>query len=222
MQTDAPSRERNSGFSLIELLVVVAIGMILAAVGLPGFARAVRSYKIQGAAKQVAGDLQTARSKAVMTNTTNGVSLVIVDSDSYRYVQEDLTKSDDTPRSPLLDLPQGVRFVAQTGAERSPSIRFQHMGGFCNPGAGGVCVGGVKPLCDGSETNPATCACSSDEKTKRCTDSAPQNYFAPDSPATGGVTGGVYAELREETTDLMRRVHIAPGGRIRPGQGQAD
>jgi prepilin-type N-terminal cleavage/methylation domain-containing protein len=222
MRNGVSSREGNSGFSLVELLVVVAIGITLATIALPGFARAIRSYHIQGAAKQVAGELQTARSKGVMTNTANGVSFVIVDSDSYRYVQEDLTSAGDTPLAPLLDLPPGVKFVPTGDAAGSPSVRFQHLGGFCNPGAGGTCLAGVAPVCTGSETNPASCACLSTEKARRCTDTAVTKYFAPDSPATGGIVGGLYVQLLEGATGLVRRVHIAPGGRIRAGQGQAD
>jgi prepilin-type N-terminal cleavage/methylation domain-containing protein len=222
MRTDASSREPIRGFTLLELLVVVAIGMILAAVALPTLTNAVRAYKIQGAAKQVTGDLQTARGRAVMTNATNGVSLVIVDADTYRYVQEDLTKSDDTPLGPLLDLPQGVRFVTTTDAAGSPSVRFQRLGSFCNPGAASGCATGVVPLCVGGETNPATCACLTTEKAARCTNSAGMKYFAPDSVAIGGIDGGVYVQLLEETTGLSRRVHIAPGGRVRAAQGQGD
>ncbi len=141
MRTDVSPRERNGGFSLIELLVVVAIGVILAAVGLPGLIRSMRSYKIQGAAKQVAGDLQTARSRAVMSNTQTGVSLVIVDSDSYRLVFEDRMRADDVPLGPLQDLPQGVHFVQNTVNGKASSIRFQQLGGFCNPTPDTVATG---------------------------------------------------------------------------------
>ena len=49
-----------------------------------------RTTGSSGAAQEVAGELQSARSKAIMTNTNSGVSFVVVDKDSYRFVQEDL------------------------------------------------------------------------------------------------------------------------------------
>ena len=222
MRTEPSSCERSSGFSLIEMLVVVAIAMILAATGLPILVSAVRSYKIQGATKQMVGELQTARGKAVMTNANHGVSFVIVDDDSYRYVQEDLDGDDDQPRSPLLDLPRGVHFVPTSVTGSSPSVRFENLGGFCNPdGATGKCTrAGVTPICP--DDTDKLCACTLTEKPRRCTTHAGEKFFAPDSPTTGGVDGGLYVQLAEETTGLRRRVHIAPGGRIRAGQGQND
>jgi len=222
MRTEPSSRERSSGFSLIEMLVVVAIAMILAATGLPILVSVVRSYKIQGATKQMVGELQTARGKAIMTNAHRGVSFVIVDDDSYRYVQEDLDQDDDQPRSPLLDLPQGVRFIPTGVAGSSPSVRFENLGGFCNTATvTGTCTkAGVTVICVGPTDK--FCGCTSTEAPKRCTTHAGENFFAPDGPTTGGVDGGLYVQLAEETTGLRRRVHIAPGGRIRAGQGQND
>ena len=83
-------RRPDRGFSLVEMLIVVAIVAIMAAVAFPNIAQYTRNYRIKGAAQQVAGELQAARSKAIMTNTNNGVSFVVVDRDSYRFVQEDL------------------------------------------------------------------------------------------------------------------------------------
>ena len=57
-------RSRES-FSAAELLVVVAMLAILAAVSLPLFARTLSSSRLSGAARQIAGETRSARSLAI-------------------------------------------------------------------------------------------------------------------------------------------------------------
>jgi hypothetical protein len=165
----------------------------MVAVALPSIGQYLRNYKIKGAAQEVAGMLQTARGKAIGTNTNSGVSFFVVDFDSYRFVQEDITASE--PRSALHDLPLGVAFVVATAPNSGPSIRFNRMGGFCNPGVAGCAAAFADP-------------CGAD--TARCTTSAGANFFAPQADGTLILT------LREQATNLQRTVKIAPGGRVLP------
>jgi prepilin-type N-terminal cleavage/methylation domain-containing protein len=89
------------GFSLVELILVVAIIGIMAAVGLPSILGYVKVYKIRGASQEVAGEIQTARMKAINRNVNFGVVFVTLPADPlayppgtpsnrYRWVYEDL------------------------------------------------------------------------------------------------------------------------------------
>ncbi len=59
---------RRAGFTLVELLMVVAIFGIVAAVAMPQLGRAVEAYRIGIATREMERELQTARVKAVTSN----------------------------------------------------------------------------------------------------------------------------------------------------------
>ena len=80
----APCRISSRGFSLFELLVVLSIIAIVAALAVPRYANSVGRYRADAAAKRVAADLTLARAKAraasngqsVTFNTTAGTYTV--------------------------------------------------------------------------------------------------------------------------------------------------
>ncbi len=195
MANDARVRQRRDrGFSLVELIVVVAIVAIMAAAALPAISNYIRHYRVKGAAQEVAGDLQAARSKAIMSNTNNGVSFMAVDADSFRWIHEDLLAGEQL--GPLKELPIGIRFVASGAADASPSLRFNRLGGFCNP-AGVAPCGAAIPLAGACIEGVARCG------------REPGGPFVGTEPG-----GGMVVTLLEENTGLQRTVRIAPGGRV--------
>jgi len=67
-------RSKRSGFTLIELMVVVAILAILAVMAGPSFSSFMAQRRLKGAAEELMGDLQYARSESVQRNATMTVT----------------------------------------------------------------------------------------------------------------------------------------------------
>lgn len=66
-------RKKESGFSLIELLVIIVIIAILAAIAIPGFSAWLPNYRLRQAARDVYSNLQRAKVGAIKTNQNWGV-----------------------------------------------------------------------------------------------------------------------------------------------------
>jgi type IV fimbrial biogenesis protein FimT len=78
---------RTRGFTIIELLIVIAIMAILAAVALPNFREYMTQRRLSGAARVIASDLMNARMQAVSQNNKVIVSL-LTGSHGYQIVRD--------------------------------------------------------------------------------------------------------------------------------------
>ena len=67
---------KQSGVTLIEMITVIAIMAIFAAIAIPNYLAWLPKSRLNGAARQVMGDLMAARMKAVKENTTVTVAWV--------------------------------------------------------------------------------------------------------------------------------------------------
>ena len=63
-------RQSPAGFSLLEVLVVLAIGLIVTAIGLPRMSNVIASMKLRASMTTVSGLLQNTRAVAVKENKT--------------------------------------------------------------------------------------------------------------------------------------------------------
>jgi prepilin-type N-terminal cleavage/methylation domain-containing protein len=71
---DRPGHNRQrSGFSLLELVIVIAIVAILAGVAIPRYAQANQRYRAEMAAKKVVADLDYARRRASTSSSAQSI-----------------------------------------------------------------------------------------------------------------------------------------------------
>jgi type IV fimbrial biogenesis protein FimT len=66
--------QSTSGFTLLEVLIVVGIFAITAAIAVPGIMNWLPDYRLKGAARDLYSNMQKARSEAVKRNTNVGIS----------------------------------------------------------------------------------------------------------------------------------------------------
>ena len=96
----------NSGFTMVELIVVVVIMAFVAAIGIPTYHLTIKpTAHLKGAARQLYSDIQLARLRAVSRNVTCGVALsagpsyfLFVDKDGdsiYDYTDDGDDTNDD-------------------------------------------------------------------------------------------------------------------------------
>ena len=198
-----------AGFSLVELLVVIGIIAITAGTALPGLLAFIKNYSINGAAQDVAREIQAARNRAIMRNANLGVSFVVHDAPAactspsgarcYRWYMEDDTDPQNIPNwfgvaMDVDDYLYDANYAAQLGPPRTlpqgvffraagatdPGFRFDRYGGWCEPG--------VAP-CD------------------------IHTGFAGADYVANGVNGATIS-LWQPSTQLTRTVSIGTGGRV--------
>ena len=74
MRVSQMLRKKQSGFTLIEMMVVIAVFAIVAAIAIPNFMSLLPGMRLNGAARQVMGDLMAARMNAVKLNKDTKVT----------------------------------------------------------------------------------------------------------------------------------------------------
>lgn len=112
-----PLDRRDSGFTLIELMIVVALLGIFAAIAVPGFTQFINNNRTQSANNEVMALLQYARSTAVAQRTT----ISVCPDDNTWTVKEKGCTTADSLRS--MEITSGTSINAS-----QDEIAFRHNG----------------------------------------------------------------------------------------------
>jgi prepilin-type N-terminal cleavage/methylation domain-containing protein len=118
-----PRRQQSAGFTLPELLVIVVILGVIAAVGSGAFFYLIRRARVQSVALEVAGWLEQVRNTAadrVADTAQEGGCLVAFTSDTYN-AGEPIASADCPMAEPILRVPPGVQDDSVTIDVAGPS-----------------------------------------------------------------------------------------------------
>jgi len=120
------ARKCNLGFSLIELLIVVAISMIAAAMALPLVSNAVNQIHLSSSATDYANLLQRARMRAVQDDTYYQIQTQTLSGDPIAYVDINKNGSYDTGE-PMMVFASGVTYKAQSAGPALSNLKSQFL-----------------------------------------------------------------------------------------------
>jgi type IV fimbrial biogenesis protein FimT len=106
--------KKNSGFTLMELMIVIAIIAIMSSIAIPNFIGWLPERRLDAGAQDILQALQKSRSKAIMTNRNVIVTFDAGDNSFIAFVDEDA--SDDLSAGDLTivnrNMPAGIVFNA--------------------------------------------------------------------------------------------------------------
>ncbi len=126
------TKRSERGFTVVELLTVIAIMMVITAIATPSFYYWLPKYRLSAGARQIAADLQLARMKAISQNISYG--LRFIDNNTYQ-VWRDKSPWEQDPATGDFDLPEGITVTIPNVPPAFDTSEFQSRG-TANTGVG--------------------------------------------------------------------------------------
>jgi prepilin-type N-terminal cleavage/methylation domain-containing protein len=123
--TNARSVNAHKGFSLLELVIVVAITFVVAAMAMPRMANAIAEYKLRSTSSQFANLLQRARAEAVRRNATVQVATQMQAGQQLVWIDTNANGALDRGEAQMI-MPQ--RVTIQTAGFPSTAITAENTG----------------------------------------------------------------------------------------------
>lgn len=111
----------QSGFTLLELLITVALAAVLGGATLLGARRALAGWRLSAAARQVVLDLKLARARAILDSANHRVRFSVPET-SYQHERQSASGAYEASGPPT-PLPADVAVVACTAAGSGMSFR---------------------------------------------------------------------------------------------------
>ena len=126
----------RGGFSLLELIVVLVIMAIMAAIATPRYGQAVARYRTEMAARKVAADLTFARKRARTSSASQVVNFNVADGGYQLPGVTDMRTSATDYSVSLSSAPYQARIVS-ADFDGDPDVTFD---GYGVPDSGGTVV----------------------------------------------------------------------------------
>jgi Tfp pilus assembly protein FimT len=108
----AAMRTRESGFSMVELMIVCVVMVIIAGLAVPNIFQTYRNYQLDSAGHSVASLLQQARMQAVKTNLPAYVNFTNAAAGNMAFVTNDPANTTYAAGEPDVQLSPAVTFQA--------------------------------------------------------------------------------------------------------------
>ena len=101
-------RSKDAGYSLVEMMMTLAIGLILASIALPTVIGAIQSYRLNGVAQQVANLVELTRYTAIRRNSVMTLQMKVVKGNTVFFIDLNGNGQAD-PNDPMVVLPNDMQ-----------------------------------------------------------------------------------------------------------------